>query len=248
MLHRETLVAGLLIAVILTALGFAFVSNPRGLRSATEIIWTAFTRLPKYNDALSYGVLMLILTTWLFSGIVFVTEYSEEVVSAWWKRLAIILGLSLVIGVIYWFLHAGGLASMARNTANTMDQVMSQVGRFEGLLTRFYIVLFVLVIGLAAVLPEAKPVRNGLGNTAGDCAPVMLLLVVGLAFYTTSVIQADIVSRLLNHLQKADSGLRRSPSNRANELAPTRIITTLFLGRAYLESAKTLEDVSERMS
>jgi tetratricopeptide (TPR) repeat protein len=250
MVHRETLIAGLIIAVILVTLGFDFVTNPRGLKSATEIIWAAFTRLPKYNDALSYGVLMLILTSWLFSGIVFVTEYTtEEVGGAWWKRLLIMLGLSLALGMIYWLWHAGGLASMARNSALTMDQVLTQVGRFESLLTRFYISLFVLIMLLAAVLPEARQVRIGFSYTAGMiAAPVMLLLVIGVAFYTNiRVIQADIVFKIAEPFTKSGQW---SPAitiyNRANALAPNEDYYYLFLGRAYLESAKALQDVKQR--
>jgi tetratricopeptide (TPR) repeat protein len=159
------------------------------------------------------------------------------------------LGLSLAVGVIFWLWHANGLAEMARNSAITMDQVLSQVGRFEGLLTRFYFVLFLLVMGLAAVLPEKKPVRNNFGNTAGIiAAPVMLLLVLGLVFYTNiRVIQADIVFKIAEPFTKSGQW---SPAiaiyNRANELAPNEDYYYLFLGRAYLEAAKTLQDVNER--
>jgi tetratricopeptide (TPR) repeat protein len=247
-LHREALIPGLLTAIVLITLGFDFVANSRGLILATDIIWAAFTRIPKLNDALSYGVLMMILTSWLFTGIVFSTERSKEANSLW-KGIGIALGVSLAAGIIYWLWHAEGLASMARHSANTMEQVLAQVSRFEGLLSRFYIALFVIVMALAAILPENQPTKFVQSRLAGViAAPVLLLMVIGLAFYTNiRVIQADIVFKIADPFARSGQWpVAIVVYNRANELAPNEDYYYLFLGRAYLESAKTLQDVNER--
>jgi len=248
LVHREALIPGLLIAIVLVTQGFDFVANSRGLTSATSIIWAAFTRLPKLNDALSYGVLMMVLTSWLFTGVVFSTERSKEA-GSWWKGIGIALGLSLAAGVIYWIWHAEGLASMARHSANTIEQVLAQVRRFEGLLSRFYVALFAIIMALAAILPEDQPAKYVQSKPAGViAAPVMLLMVIGLAFYTNiRVIQADIVFKIGDPFARSGQWpVAIVIYNRANELAPNEDYYYLFLGRAYLESAKTLQDVGER--
>ena len=246
--HREALIPGLLITIVLITLGFDFVVNSRGLTSATGIIWAAFTRVPKLNDAISYGVLMMVLTSWLFMGIVFSTERSKEDNSLW-KGIGLALGLSLAAGFIYWVWHAEGLASMARHSANTMEQVLAQVSRFEGLLSRFYVALFLIIMALAAILPEDQPAKFVRSKPAGlIAAPVMLLMVIGLAFYTNiRVIQADIVFKIADPFARSGQWpVAIMIYNRANELAPNEDYYYLFLGRAYLESAKTLQDVNER--
>jgi tetratricopeptide (TPR) repeat protein len=246
--HREALIPGLLITIVLITLGFDFVTNSGGSTSAIGIIWAAFTRIPKLNDALSYGVLMMILTSWLFSGIVFSSERSKEP-GSWLKGIGIALGLSLAAGMIYWVWHAEELASMARHSANTVEQVLDQVSRFEGLLSWFYIAIFVTVMALAAILPEDQPTKYFQSRLAGViAAPVMLLMVIGLAFYTNvRVIQADIVFKIADPFARsAQWPVAIVIYNHANELAPNEDYYYLFLGRAYLESAKTMQDASER--
>ena len=80
---------------------------------------------------------MMVLTSWLFIGIVFSDRTAKRSTRSWWKGFAITLGLSLAVGIIYWLWHANGLARMARHSANTMEQVLSQVGRFEDLYHAF---------------------------------------------------------------------------------------------------------------
>ena len=247
-IHREAMIPGLLITIVLITLGFDFVANSRGLTSATGIIWAAFTRLPKLNDALSYGVLMMVLTSWLFTGIVFYTERSKEA-DALWNWIGIALGGSLAAGIIYWVWHAEGLASMARHSANTMEQVLAQVSRFEGLLSRFYVAIFVIVLVLAAILSEDQPAKLVPSKPTGIiAAPLMLLMVIGSAFYTNiRVIQADIVFKIADPFARSGQWpVAIVIYNRANELAPNEDYYYLFLGRAYLESAKTLQDIGER--
>jgi tetratricopeptide (TPR) repeat protein/O-antigen ligase len=249
MVNRDAIIPGLLIAVVLITLGFDFVANSRGLKSAIQIVWASFTRLPKLNDALSYGILMMILTSWLFVGIVFLTEQPKEGMRSWWKGFAIMLGLSLALGILYWFWQADGLASMARHSATTMEEVLTQVGRFEGLLSRFYIALIVLVMTLAFVLPAENPALRETRNPAAIvAAPVMLLLVIGLVFYTNiRVIQADIVFKIADPFARsAQWPVAITIYDRANKLAPNEDYYYLFLGRAYLESAKTLKDGNQR--
>jgi len=159
------------------------------------------------------------------------------------------LGLSLVVGVSYWLWQAEGLASMARHSANTMEEVLAQVNRFEALLSRFYVAVFVLILALAVVLPDDKPAISGLGNPAGMiAAPVMLVLVIWLVFYTNvRVIQADIVFKIADPFTRsAQWPVAITIYDHANQLAPNEDYYYLFLGRAYLESAKTLQDVNQR--
>lgn len=247
--QREFLTSSLIIAILLVALGYDFITNSPGFTSGAEIIWTSFTRLPKLNDALSFGILMMVLTPWLFIGIVFVSEDSQGDARSWWKGLIITLGVSLGLGLIYWFLHAGALAEIARNPAGSFDEVLTQVGRFEGLLTLFYFVLFLLLLALAAVLPKELPSRVREGSPIRMiAAPITLLVVVVLAFFTNiRVIQADIVFKIADPFVRSSQWpVAIAIYKRANELAPNEDYYYLFLGRAFLEDAKTLQVAGER--
>jgi tetratricopeptide (TPR) repeat protein len=130
-----------------------------------------------------------------------------------------------------------------------MDQVLAQVSRFEGLLIRLYVALFAIIMALAAILPGDQPAKFVQSRLAGIiAAPVMLLLVIGLAFYTNiRVIQADIVFKIADPFARSGQWpVAVVIYNRANELAPNEDYYYLFLGRAYLETSKTLQDISER--
>jgi len=248
-LFRSVLVPAVLISTVLVTLGYDFISNPRNLSGALEILWTSLTRLPNRNFALSYGILTLLATTWLVMAVVLVAEGNRSNQESWWRRLSLTLGISALLTLIFWVWHAGSLGVMARSTASTMAGVMAQVARYEGLLAKFYAYIFFLVL-LAAyyIQPEGahKERRMSVGRTVAAVGG--LILVLTLAAYTNlRVIQADIVFKLAGPFTRGNSWpVAIEIYNHANELAPNEDYYYLFLGRAYLEHAKTLADENER--
>ncbi len=247
--NRGALISACGIALLLITLNYNFISNSRGLTSTTEIIWSALTQLARLQGERSYGVLLMYLTTWLFMGMVLCAEQGAPDVKSWWRGLAITLGGSMLLAVLYAFWHAGTLAAMARNTATTIEGVLTQVGRFEGLLAKFYLTVAIVLIIFARVLSERESQRMGESKLAGLIAsPIILILVIALAAFTNlRIIQADIVYKIAEPFsQSRQWPVAITVYNRANLLAPNEDYYYLFLGRAFLEHAKTLQDSAQR--
>jgi len=247
--NREPLISAMLLSMVLVTLVFNFVSNSRGLSSVQAIFWNSLTQLPNRDFAASPGLFWMFLTTWLFMAIVMSAESSEREQIPWWKGLGIVLLGSLIPFALYAWVHANALASIATQSANTLDSVLQQVGRFEGLLTRFYVAFILIVLVLAILLPERKDVQLRLPKLAGILfAPTLFILVIFLIFFSNlRIIQADIVYKIAEPFSRNGQWpVAITIYNRANQLAPNEDYYFLFLGRAYLEHAKTLDDLEQR--
>jgi len=246
--NQEAIALGLLVGIVMTTLVFDFVSNPRGLKSPLPIIWQALTLLPLQNYSFSYGILLMVLTSWFFMGVVWSAETKTLKIRSWWKGFALVLGVSLSLGLFYAISQAGALATISRNSATTMEQVMDQVMRFEGILSRFYISIFVSLLALAFVLPGSIPTRTSPSKAPGIIMAILMFFsVCTIAFYTNvRVIQSDIVYKIADPFTRSGQWpVAIDIYRRANALAPNEDYYYLFLGRAYLEHAKTLKDTNE---
>jgi tetratricopeptide (TPR) repeat protein len=192
----------------------------------------------------------MILTAWLiFTAVMSAETKDYQSWQSWLKAWLFTLGVSAGLGLIFWLLHSGTLASVARSSAGTMDDVIRQVSRYENLLARFYVFVFTLLAILAYYLPEEKAERARSFNLAGALAGgAGLLVFVLLAAYTNlRVVQADIAFKLAEPFARETQWpVAIAIYNRANALAPREDYYYLFLGRAYLEYAKTLTDAAER--
>jgi tetratricopeptide (TPR) repeat protein len=141
------------------------------------------------------------------------------------------------------------LIDLTREAATTVQQVLGQVKSSEGLLANFYIFLLLVVFASAFFLPVKWPnssTRMGIGSVFVSLG---LMVIVSLLASTTNlrVIQADIAFKTGDLFARPDSWpVAITIYNRANKLAPNEDYYYLFLGRAYLEYAKTLEDPTER--
>ena len=247
---REIAIPSLLIGVILATLGYNSLTNPKGVESAVSIIWTSLTILPNRNSAQSFGVLAMIVTTWLIlSAVMSAEEGQHRNISSWLKSFGIVSGISAGLGLLFWLLHAGTLSAVAATSANSLDDVIRQVGRYEGLLARLYLFIFILLAVLAYFLPGEKNIRQRSFSLSGALVGgIGLVVVLFLAAYTNlRIIQADIAFKLAEPFSRsAQWPVAISIYNRANALAPSEDYYYLFLGRAYLEYAKTLTDQTER--
>ncbi len=157
---QEILIASLLTSIVMVTLAYNYISNPRGSVSALEVVISAMSRLSNRNDAVSYGVLALVLTTWLMMAILLTSEANtSRKLSDWLRALGFTLLISAGASLIYWLWQAGSLAAIAGTTASNLEQVLEQVQRYENLLGFFYVFVFLLVVGLAFFLPEESGSR-----------------------------------------------------------------------------------------
>jgi len=251
---RLALIVGLVMALLLTTLGYEFVSNASRKTSTMALVWSSFT-VPAKAGARN-GVLPLILTSWVIGVVLLVSESfqnldepDERALRTWLKMIGASLGVSLLIAVVFWLWNASGLISLGRVTAQTVNDVLSQVKSSEGIITTFYIHAFLIAFGLAAVLPQAWPSRALRGGPLSVAVGVVILLVTFtlVAYTNLRVVQADIAFKTGDLFARPNSWPAAiAIYNRANDLAPHEDYYYLFLGRAYLEDAKTLQDTPER--
>lgn len=194
----------------------------------------------------------MLSSAWIFGGVIFASE-SEQARenSAWLRILGAILGFSLVTTLLYWLWHAGALAQIFGSTPASIEEVLVKVSQYEGLLTRYLAFLLILVLGLAFFLAfkdlgRAKSITL-YGAVLGS---ILLVVALGLSAYTNlRIVQADIAFKLADPFTSANSWpVAISVYNRATRLAPAEDFYYLFLGRAYLESAKSTSDTAGRDS
>ncbi len=238
-------IGSLITSMFLLPLIYEYISNINGGTSAPQILWASLTRVNK--DAISYGVLALVLTTWLASSVLFTAEKHNST----WKTFVAILGVSGGITLIYGFFLSGSLARIARNIPANINDVLTQAAYFESLITQFYFFLIMGLLILAGFLPNEWPRRATNPTSLGVIfAPIVLILVIGASYYTNwRIIQADITFKLAEPFSNSGQWpVANILYQRAKEYAPDEDYYDLFLGRGYLEQAKTVSDIAEKQS
>ena len=101
--QREALVGSFIVTILLVTLGYDFLSNPFGARSAFTIVWNSMVRLRGSNSPISYGVFAMIFTSWLVASVLLASESHEQPENRIWvKKIATILGGSLFLGLVFW--------------------------------------------------------------------------------------------------------------------------------------------------
>ena len=253
---HPALVATFILAVLLSTLGYEYVSNISRKTSALELIWASLTSLGNKGGQGSFGILSLLLTTWVAGGLLLISESflaGDDGQRAWapvWLKMAgTALGLSFLLALTFWLWHAGNLAALGRAAPANAQELLLQVQKSEGLLTVYYTYLLSLILAAGLVLPVAWP-QNGVRWVVASQAVGLGLLVVALALGANTnlrVIQADMAFKAADLFARPGSWpIAIDIYNRANKLASNEDYYYLFLGRAYLEHAKSLQDPTER--
>ena len=247
---RSVLIPAFLSGLTLVTLGYNFISNTRSLKSSFDIIWSSLTKLPQHNYAGALGILALITFTWLIFALVFVSE-DQYIVSAkkWLQALIIVLTVSGVIGLIFWLWHANSLAVMARSTPTDINGLMAQVDRYKSLFSSYFVYICLILFLMAFFIPGNWQYNTRYYTVKGIVTGcVLFILAAGVASYTNiRVIQADIVYKLADPFTRNGQWpVAITIYDHANTLAPNEDYYYLFLGRAYLEHAKTLESELDR--
>lgn len=246
----NAIVAGLILSLILVTLDYNFVSNPNSITSASTIFWSSLTRLLMQNGAVSFGIMALFLTTWLFSAVVYTSEINEPCNNKTWLRsFAITAGISAVVGLFMGLFQANALASLAAFSPATEDELLEKVSRIGGLLTNFYGWVFAMLIVLGFFLVRER-MNQGIQkvNWGWTAAPIWLVMVIwGTNTTNLKVIHADIAYKMADPFASSNQWIISSKLYEyALDLAPNEDYYYLFLGKSYLEYAKTIEDETER--
>ncbi len=247
---RAGLIGAFIVSVITMTLGFDLISNSGHNSSILAVLWSSFTKLPNQNNATAYGILALILFTWLSAGIVWMAEnFKDEGKSHGLSILLAILAASGLYTLVFWMWHSGELVELAVFTPSTVDQVISQIDKVGSLLTTYY-VFTLLLIGLAAfVLPEEWPARFTAETVFAPFIGVAILLIFFWLTSTTNlrVIHADIAFKMADPFNTPGQWpIATLIYKHANDLAPSEDHYYLFLGRSYLEEAKAATSTQEQ--
>ncbi len=268
-----SLVWGGLIGIILSSLGFSLVTSQEGARSAGQILWSSLTRLSDGSHSL--GILAILTATWLLACLLAASEESGETIAreptggpVFFQHWGVILFSSLVITLLFWLWHSAGLASIARSQPGSVAEFMTQVARYGSELTKFYIYLFLWVVGIGwwlSQIDRSSNFRTGSALSRQKASPASGSLGAGVAVLRLGaltgvflagwlivtanlrVVQADITFKLAESFNRPGAyPLAIEIYQRANQMAPNEDYYYLFLGRAYLDQARSLTDAGQQ--
>jgi tetratricopeptide (TPR) repeat protein len=120
---------------------------------------------------------------------------------------------------------------------------MLQSMGFEGLVTGFYVFIFLVLLVLGWVVPDEWPVRTGRRSSVGPYVGIGALTValVAAVFTNLRVTQADMIFKIADPLSRQGQYQAAiSLFDRANDRAINEDHYYLFLGKTHLEYAQTL--------
>lgn len=246
----------LILGLLLATLGFNFLTTASKASSPWEVIVDSLFRSPNGDNGMRNGIFSMIFVTWLLGAVLCASEGKDnaldkagEMKQRWLRSVITIALAACSFAGVYWLWHANQLALLAETPVTNIDQVLAQVGRSQGLLTGFYFVVL-LFLALMGVLKSAeassslKRERAGRGFVAVGCALIVGVLAV---FSNLRIIHADIAFKTADLFTQPESWpVAIEIYHEAIELAANEDYYYLFLGRAYLEHAKTMADETER--
>jgi tetratricopeptide (TPR) repeat protein len=250
-----TLAMGVVGGFILGTLAFDFTTNAERLAEPLAIVWRALTVLPAQGGRTSYGALMVVGLTWVMGAALFIPEMARG--GAFRERpgdgtlaAVVYLLVSLTVGLGFALVLAGRQAALVGVQAQTLEDVVDIADRVASLLTAYYwFIVCVVVGGGAAFLVGRGRLPRQAAHPWGVIALVVLLVLAGATVVRTNLhpIQADIVYKQADPYDRQGQWLVAIEHYKhALELAPKEDFYHLYLGRAYLEYASTLEDPAVR--
>jgi len=252
--------AGIVIALLLT-LGYDFVTNSTRTTNPIDILSKSFTFLPAKQET-SLAILGLLLGTWLMAGAVTYLEEARRGNTGRFKPevLGGVLAVSLAVAGFVWMIFASQLAGIAtplqqpQTNEQLIQQVVGSAERVTGVLVIFYVLMFLLALGWAALLQREAPTPTSRANSA-SLHPVAvagyfilpLVALIGSVTLNLRVIQADTVYK--SGLQLDNEGRPQFSVEiykRAIELAPGEDYYYLFLGRSILNLTNGVEATQQQ--
>jgi hypothetical protein len=251
---RRITITTLLTSVITSTLVFDYLNNLNRSNSALEILRSSFFSLPTENFAPSPAIFGLLVFVWITATLILGTEPVEKEQPSRTGRIREI-GLALlssgIITLLFSLWQAGRLAAIFKTTMQTQSDLINQIHAYANLPIWFLVLIFLLLIVMAWFLPDLRvnlaPIRRVASLAAGIAlVPVALVLI-----YTTNIspIQADVMFKLASPFVQNNQWPGAILIYRqALDKAPREDHYYLFLGRAYLEYAKSLTDPAEKQA
>ena len=251
-----TLGSAVLGGFILGTLAFGFICNQGKLNDVRSILWHDLTTLSAQGGRTSYGILILVILTWLMTGIIFVSEMAgregfKRRASDWLRISLLYLAVSLGWGSIFALLLAGRLATLPDTLSGpqVIQDALLLTNRIASQITLYYgFVAFVLLAGGLALMREHGLPRM-LVTAWGAAALVSLLVLAGYISvrYNLAPIQADVVyKQAVSHDKAEEWEVAIAHYERAIELTPREDRYYLGLGRAYLKKATSISDSAQQ--
>ena len=249
---RDTLIGAAIVGMVIATLGYDYITNSDHSRSFIAIIFNSLTRLGNKDNAFSLGILALVLFTFVIGVFLFASENNEQQdYPAWLQSLGIMTTASFAVGFLFWLLHAISLAVLASFTPASQNDVLIQVNSIGSLLTKYYLYIFLLILLATFMLLQEWPQRSTSKAALGlVLAPIALIFVFVLANTSNlKVIHADITFKMAEPFTKGGQWqVATFLYKDALTLAPREDHYYLFLGRSYLEQAKTTEAAADQDS
>jgi tetratricopeptide (TPR) repeat protein len=245
-------------ALILGTLGFEFINMAPGGRtvsSAIDLIWNSLTIRPYQNNEVSYGTLLMFAVTWLFGGLLTLTELRRRnVIPARdiWMAAGTYYGVSIGVAFIYWLIQASQLMSfnsmVSQAQVTSLQQLAQRSAQLVGfadaisnVLTMFYFFVAIMVFSMAGTM--MLEVRGRLTKWAGDwgslaAIPISLVVLIGITSTNLNPVRADIIYKQAEAIRNSGQlDLAIAHFKRARELNPSEDFYDLWLGAAFLDKA-----------
>jgi tetratricopeptide (TPR) repeat protein/O-antigen ligase len=243
----------LILALVLATLAFDFVSNnQQGLVTPQEIVVAALAKRPEGGELVpSYGILGIVGITCLLGSAIIVAEWIRRGGQGDWRGpLGACLALSFVVGFVFAMIMAGRLVSTQRQT-----QLLDQARMIMGMLSTYYVLVFILMPATGLVLMWEVRSPRASGQSTGTWLYSFLLVVVVLiaAIWVVlgtnlKVVHADMVYKQAQPYERQQLwDFSIILHQEAIKLAPQEDFYHLFLGRAFLEKAKSANPAADRL-
>jgi tetratricopeptide (TPR) repeat protein len=240
-----------LTGLILSTMGFDYITANSVSPNASPLDVVASALLSKVTTSgpqPSNAMLWLFAGTLLIAMVIAIAEWGRDARLSdgeWMFAVGLFLVLSLAVSSTFIFFNVFLITTPG---AGAFDATLSAFSLFV-----VFILVTVSVVGITLLFDYHLPSRMVARATTFIVAPVMgcfalaFILIPNVSISAVSVVQADIVYKdalaLANGTTLAQSIQR---FHQALEMQPSQDYYWLFLGRSYLEYAKTIQDSTQR--
>ncbi len=256
------LVGAMMISAVLVTLGFDFITNNGKSTQAGKILIDSFTLGSAASGSnRSLAILGMLLITWVAGGALALLEEPQAARGrGMWATVGAGLGVSAAVTLVAYIVMSSHLAAISAIQPTNIPQLLQSAGAVAFTLTIFYMLVGLLLFGLAvALLVEPPPLTTGRSvgrsRSAANNSPLAwvayislpILAIVASVFFNLQVIQSDIVYKTGLQFDDAGTPLAAIPLfEQALKLAPGEDYYYLFLGRSYLNATNAQTDPVQR--
>jgi tetratricopeptide (TPR) repeat protein len=268
-----TLAMAVIGGFVLGTLSFDFITNAERVSQPVRIIWRALTILPNRNapdaarnpctvrwdpmngECQSYGALLIFGLTWIMSAVIIIAEMAKR--GAFRERrgdgtlaATLYLLISLTVGFGFALVLAGRQAALMNVQAQTIEDVIGIADGVAGFVTVYYgFILLVLAAGGAVLFLGIRRQPQQTAYPWSLIALLVLTVLLSAVVIETNLqpIQADVIYKQADPYDRQQQWLVAIEHYKhAIELVPKEDFYYLYLGRAYLEYAESLNDPAVR--